>query len=221
MATRSSPAGKFVGIQELPIGNDGSMSDGNPSLFSNKLKIVFSRQSGNFSSLQVFIASRLQTIANFSNVQAIGNVNSEAADQTPFISADARELWFSSSRSDLATNKGQLFRALASGEGFGEAKPVEPPNASSTRQEAPVLSADGKTLFYAGDGDGGYDQNDIWEARWDAESTSFKGGLFVAELSSANSRDYPSWVSRDGCRLYVHTTNADGKQTILVGVRPQ
>ena len=226
IATRNDPGDEFTGIREVPNINAPPLSDWNPGLSPDRFKLVFSRQNvldggkPDLTSSELFIVSRPNATQNFANVRALDNVNSARADQHPFISADGGELWFSSYRLDQ--NLPHLFRAIASGEDFVDAQLVESPNETSFRQEAPVLSADGKSLFYSGNGNGALDENDIWEAYRDTENGPFHVIGRVVELSAgggSGKRDYPSWISPDGCRLYAHTTNAAGKETIMVGVR--
>ena len=201
-ATRDSLTEPFKDVVPLRNVNDGGL-DLNPAVSADEKSLVFVRQTGPTNNdYDLFFTWRGDPDADFAPPQPLNDLNSPAAELTPFLTLNGAELWFSSRRQDGGAS--QIFRACASGGTFIDAEPMASPDVTSTRQEGPVLSADGKILFYSGNGQGAQDNYDIWEARRETTNAPFKVRRRVNELSGG-ALDYPSWLSPDGCRLYVHS----------------
>ena len=84
---------------------------------------------------------------------------------------------------------------------------------SKEDQRAPVLSADGLTIYWTrADPTGKYD---IYVAHRPSPNIPFDGGeTRVAELSSP-AAEFAGWISPDGCALYFWS-DADGQDTLYV-----
>jgi len=147
-------------------------------------------------------------------------LNSPVFDGTPFLTSDAGELWFTSDRD---AGRHQIFRAFAADNWFADAAVIPVPSltAPPTLDLSPVLSSDGKTLFFATDASGDKAFRDIWEAHRDLTDQDFKAARPVAELNLPDATEYPSWLSPDGCRLYMTRNGPSGaKRNIYVAERP-
>ena len=189
-----------------------------PSISVDGRTLVFSRSTTD-AAYDLFVARRSGEDADFAGASPITPVNTPAFDQNPFLRPSVEELWFSSTRLDAGGPR--IFRASAGGGSFVDAGYVPISDPKSTRQEAPVISADGKILFYSGNGDDpAGDANDIWEARANTAGGPFTARGRVVELSASGFLDYPSWLSPDGCRLYMQSAigGAQGAK-IYVGER--
>ncbi|WP_394843496.1 hypothetical protein LZC95_41420 [Pendulispora brunnea] len=201
-AKRNARAEDFKDVELLPNVNDLSVPNLSPSLSSDEKTLVFSRQ---VTSTDLFFASRPRKTDEFGNAVRFNNrVNSDVSDVNPFIALDGQELWFSSDR-DASSATPHMFMAKASAGAFDNPVSVAPPDPTSSRQESPVLSADGTILFYSGNGENdATDANDIWEARREATNLPFQKRRHVTELGTKGI-EYPSWLSPDGCHLYMHS----------------
>jgi hypothetical protein len=74
-----------------------------------------------------------------------------------------------------------------------------------------VISADGLSLYFASNragSQGSTNSSDVWVARRQTKADAFGTPTNVAELSSPD-EDIPSWLSADGCRMYVARMQMD------------
>ena len=129
----------------------------------------------------------------------LAELNTDANELAPAISADGNEVFFVSSR----TGQQAIYRSTRTAAG-----PFRPPALVNEifldggREIAPVLSADGTTLYFAADSTSGLGALDIWVATRPSRVEVFGAPRPLPELSSTAS-DQPVWVSPDGCRLYL------------------
>lgn len=87
----------------------------------------------------------------------------------------------------------------------------------------PRISGDGLTLYYSSmrtDG-GALAGTDIWRASRTATTLPFSTPTRVAELNTA-SNESPTWLSPDGCVIYIQTDRAGGTggQDMWEAVKP-
>ena len=156
---------------------------------------------------EIFSSTRATTTADWGPATLVGGgVNGSGTNEYPdeFRNGD---LWFH--RDD-----GSLRRLPKSGNGFGaeEAAAPELGKIGTFR-----LSHDGTRAFF------GKDEPDaganIWTATRTGPGAPFTGIEKVPNVNSP-SGDYVSWVSLDGCRLYL-ASDRDGKNDIFIAVRPR
>jgi WD40-like Beta Propeller Repeat len=127
----------------------------------------------------------------------------------PGINSDGSELYVA----DLSSGLVQRMDKLASG--FGPAATLDMPATSS--YVSPVTNDD-LTLFLSfGDTTG----NTIAVTHRTSKTVSFPAPQPVAELQIGASLAEPSWLSADGCRLYLTYGMSGGKSTIFVATRPR
>lgn len=90
---------------------------------------------------------------------------------------------------------GNIVRAALSKDGFGPPAVIPVgPNARS-----PVFSRDGLSMYY-----GKGEPQQVWLTTRASRGSEFGEGKPVASLAWPNTV-YPSWLSPDGCRLYLST----------------
>lgn len=88
----------------------------------------------------------------------------------------------------------------------------------------PNLSADGKRIFFtrAAVGGGG---TMIWTAIRADSSSAFTQLAVVPNVGADGFSNYATWVSRDGCRLYLHSNRpaapGGGGTDLYVAERPK
>jgi hypothetical protein len=204
MVAERSSRGAAFGTPELvasPV--NGPAGDIHPMISEDRLNLLFSSdRSAAFAGTNVWIASRLAPLDAFGSPALVANVNSSDADDSPFLSTKANELWFASSRP--GTGGYDLYRATGNvATGFSGINRVTALNTSGN-DRFPVLSADGLTIFWGSNRmDGGaLGSGDIWTATRTSLQAAFTGLKNVTELNSL-AFEYPSWLSPDGCRLYM------------------
>ncbi|MCJ7729818.1 MAG: hypothetical protein MUO27_08090, partial [Sedimentisphaerales bacterium] len=119
----------------------------NPSLSANELTIVFVGDlTGGQGGLDIWVASRPNANASFSNVTNLAEINSSAADVHPSISPDGLTLYFASNRNGTY----QLFRATRQSldAPFGNLEQLSFFDCPDCSLYYPFLSSDGKAFYF-------------------------------------------------------------------------
>ena len=130
---------------------------------------------------------------------SLDELNSGTLDLTPALSADGNEVFFMSSR----TGTRAIYRSTRTAAGtFRPPTIVNEIFLDGGHQIAPVLSADGTTLYFAADVPTGLGALDVWVATRASRVDPFGAPHPIPEVSSTAS-DQPVWASLDGCRLYI------------------
>ncbi|MFI5301054.1 MAG: TolB family protein [Polyangiales bacterium] len=170
--------------------------DGDPFLSADGLTVYLeSDRPGSLGETDIFVGTRTDVTAAFSALVPVANVNSTTYDGTPYVSNDGSELW-------LATNRAgsiDVYRAHAEGTGFGAAESVTELNSSASDENNPVLMADGLTIYFASNRTG---TSQVYVAHRATMASAFGAPTVVSEVNSSDA-NYPSWISADGCRLYI------------------
>jgi hypothetical protein len=133
-------------------------------------------------------------------------------DREPFVTADGSELWFASDRQgDL-----DLYRAPAAGASFVAPERVAEISTVGAKDYTPVLSADRLVIFFASERPDDHPLDgttDIWTASRAQVTDPFSSVHSLPVLNSPNN-DFPTWISRDGCRLYLSSTRLVGDASL-------
>jgi Tol biopolymer transport system component len=105
----------------------------------------------------------------------------------------------------------RIYFAEPAGASFAPPAPVENVHQPATISNLPVVSADGLWLYFASSRGGGGAQGelDIWVSHRDSLTSPFAAPVVVTELNTPSS-DRPSWISTDGCRMYLTSSRAGG-----------
>ncbi|MBX3197562.1 MAG: PD40 domain-containing protein [Labilithrix sp.] len=213
MATRASVDEPFGEPVELTVLAQGLDAVQQPAMSVDGLVVFFVGLAGPNSA--IYTASRASTTGAFGNRRAFVEVNSNASESFPGLTPDAAEMWLSIQ--PLSSAQRHLFRSVRDQiGGYGPAVAVS--ELASARSEAGVaFSADGLTIFFGSERDGGKGDSDIWTASRATVTASFGPATPVAELNTA-SGEYPGWVSPDGCRLYF-ASERQGDGDLFVATR--
>ena len=127
----------------------------------------------------------------------------------PALTADGGVLY----AANLST--GRLSRMEKVGNGFGPPQNVAIPG--STSVVSPVTNDDLTVFLGRGDSVG----SEIIATQRPTTGDAFPEPTQVTELKTAATIAEPSWLSPDGCRLYLTYGDAGGKTTIHVATRPK
>ena len=136
-----------------------------------------------------------------------------ALDAEPYVQPTGDDVYFASDRDG---NGGDLYHALRVGSSF-----VVPARiaelATAFDEGAPVVSVDGRQLLFRSDRPAALGGANIYVAeRATTEDAWGPPALVVGASSDGN--DEPSWLSIDGCRLYL-TSDRDGSADVYVATR--
>jgi hypothetical protein len=218
ITTRTSRAAAWGQATALTSVNS-SKNDDRPSVSSDGLALWFVSNRIANESEHIFVATRASTLASFGTpeVASINATDTSVPDAWPFQTADNQELWLASER---VPTQGlfDIWRAPAVGKGFGT--PVQVLELDSMGSDGkPMLSADRLTLYLGSTrpGTGTKGSFDIWRTHRQNVADGFPAPVLVPELNSAKS-DFATWISPDGCRIYI-TANDGTTDAIYVASR--
>jgi len=201
-ATRDTRDGSFGTPSLMPIST--AADDWGATATADGLGLYFSRRNAAGTG-DILLATRGNLQTEFGGEAVLAQVNTTAEDNEPYLTADDRVLYFTSSR-DAGYH---LYRAERTGAGgFGNVQRLAEVDSPSSDAWA-VPSADDLHLIWGSDrADGGNaGRADIWEASRSPGETRFGNIARNAELSSAGT-DEPDWLSADGCVIYFASDRA-------------
>ena len=129
------------------------------------------------------------------------NINTSAFDYYPFISADNKALYFTSTRAfdddifvsywDTVTND------------WGPAIRLNSNINTGDRELSPSLSPDGKRLYFVRYGDpGGFGSYDIWYSDWDTLTNDWGTAKNVGPNVNTSCIEWSVSISRDGNKMF-------------------
>ncbi len=190
---------------ELALLTGSAGEDRRPALTADGLTLYVASSPIGALDYDIMVATRDNPLAELGALAPVAVVNSDVSDSAPWISADGSTLWFDSQRTGL----GDIYRTQRSGDGpFAEPEPVDELNTPSV-EAAPVPSADGLAIWFASNRVGGTGDLDVWTATRSSTDEGFDAPTNVPEVGS-DAIDWPTWVSPDGCRLYLASRRPDG-----------
>ncbi len=124
----------------------------------------------------------------------------------------------------LVENNTLIARASGTGAGFSAPVAVSELSGAGLTIE-PVVTSDELTVYWAtnrSDVDAGTGDFDIWTGTRASAASQFSGLHAVTELNSSAS-ERPSFITADGCTLYLSSTRAGGigGEDIYVATKPK
>lgn len=190
-----------------------------PSFTTNGLTVFYERQTKLDGISRILRAKRASAGAAFPTGELL-NINSNVYTANPFVRGDGTELWYVS----VVTAGGpvEIFRGAALPDG-GFAATSQAPLNISLGQFDPTPAKDGLTIYFASDkAVPGLAGLNIWMAKRATATAAFGAPTLVPNVNTA-SNETPTWVSADGCRLYLSTDRpgGPGKQDVYVAMRPK
>jgi hypothetical protein len=204
-ATRPSLAAPFT-VTPLVI-QPGSTGDLDPTPHPSVPALLFRRLTGGGDLFAVIVNGPAVT----GGAMALTALNTGSRQAQPFFPLGGDRLYFSSAPSGIA---GDIAEATFSNLTFSA--PTWALQLANSDEGDPVVTADGLTLYYRSDQavTGAYD---IYVTTRPAVGVPFAVGVPVPSLNSA-ADDGPSWLSPNGCRLYL-SSDRDGTNDIYVATR--
>jgi WD40-like Beta Propeller Repeat len=152
----------------------------------------------------IFFATRSTRANGFSSGTRLAGVNGDDTEEgTPFISADARSLFFFSTRPDpSAPGDRDLWVATRpAGSGpFSEPSLVPDVNTGGL-EHLPRLTPDGLTLMFVSGRDSPSLGSNIWQAQRESPAQPFSQAIELPGVNG-NARDEGFWLSTDGLTVF-------------------
>ncbi len=162
--------------------------------------------------MDLWVATRSIAVADFASPVQVAGVNSSDNDYDPFISVDGRKLfWW------VNTSSGRkLYQAERGTSGFGAPSQLAALE-SAAGEMHPILSPDMLTAYFGSYRAGGLGGEDIYVSTRSTTAAEFGTPEPVPGVNSSRD-DSPSWVSGDGCALYL-SSDRSGNFDVYVAKR--
>jgi len=172
--------------------------EGGPILSSDGLTLFFNSSPKGQKSSSVYYAKRRSRADDFTEPQPLASVGSLGSVGVDSISPEGTTIYLESSRSP---GNQDLYQAKSGASGvFGAPTPIDELNTDHD-EFGIVISSDGLTVYFATTREN-YGGGNIWVAHRAHVDAPFADLRPVTELNSIYV-DAPTWLSPDGCTLYV------------------
>jgi Tol biopolymer transport system component len=208
-ATRSTPF-TITPVQGLST----TSQELDPTFTSDGTTFVF-RRSGPGNDLYVTTPIAPSTEDSFAAPTAIAAINTASDEAQAFIPLGRNELYFESTRTAL----GDIYMSTFSGTTFAPPALVPGAIASSSDEGDPVVTPDGLTIYFRSNRAASIAGYNIFVATRAVDTDPFGAPQLVPNINTA-ADDGPSWISPDGCRLYI-SCDVAGTNDIYVATRGQ
>lgn len=206
---REAAFGPPVVLAEFAPSVDGPWSPGiSPDGLS--MVVVFN---GGATGWDIYLTGRASPSAPFGGLVPVAAVNAPGDDLFPVLSPDGQRLYFKSARS----GKGDLYVASRTGATFGPASPVALADSASFGEYNLALTPDELTMFFSRYTDA--TGLDVYVTTRPSIGAAFGPATVVPGLST-DVEDSPSWLSPDGCVLYLSSSRNGGDSDLFVATRP-
>jgi hypothetical protein len=221
MTKRDGGGDTFGPLIRLVPPDDPSTQEYSGSMTDDGLLLFFERQPIAGLDSNILFAKRTRREDPFDPPQDVPGINSAGYDANPFVRGDGGELWFVANGQSASID---IYVAHANPNDGGPWTTTTVGEVNTSQQDFnPVISADGLTLYFASDRNlpGSAGLNIFVASRSDTKSV-FQPPQAVDNVNS-NDDETPTWLSVDGCRLYMTSNRAGGrgKQDIYVATRPK
>jgi Tol biopolymer transport system component len=205
VATRPDRGSRF---SVRPVDGVSYTNELDPAISPDGSMLMFRRSDAGD---DLWLASRIED-ASFAAAIPLTALNSPASDAQPFFQLAGDEVYFASDR----TGAGDIYRATRSGVLFSTPALVDE-LATPAGEGDPVISADGLALFFRSDRAAPLAGSNIYVATRATTAERF-GAPSLVDAVSSNAHEGPTWLSADGCRLYLWSDRA-GTADIYVATR--
>lgn len=211
VATRSARDAAFTTVVPV-VGVNTSASERHPVVTGDGLTLY--AITGGAPNWQISVSRRNTDADAFAPLAVVTALDSSTNDEMTHVLPDHRALYFHSDRS----GNYDIYRAPLSNGQFGTPLPVSGVslNTAATEHSA-ITTPDELTLLFASDRAGGVGAADIYFARRASTADGFGAPMNLQSLNTSGN-DSPSWVSSDGCVVYL-TRGAVGAYEIFVATR--
>ncbi|MDT8323625.1 MAG: hypothetical protein RRA94_05915, partial [Bacteroidota bacterium] len=180
-----------------------------PSITANGLRMVFTR--GNTSSpfMRDFYESQLEGDFWRRPLLVQGAINTVMNEGSPSIAADGQALYFAAADRDEGMGKSDIYRSLLIGKEWGAGENLGFPVNTDDWESHPTISADGNTLYFVSDRDGGVGGLDIWISTRDAQGF-WRIPVNAGPVINTEEDEVSPYIASDGATLYFASDGHPG-----------
>jgi Tol biopolymer transport system component len=194
--TRQTETEEFGDPEPVLNGKGSELEAMDPALSPDGLSLYYvvkndlgSKDTGN-----IYLTKRRSLSERFTAGVPVTVVNSPYLEADPYVSRDGTVLYFDTNRDgDL-----NIYRAQIGGSEYPV--PEASVDWSSNSEQAPVLTADELTIFFASNRNT-LSRSNIWMATRTTTTDGFGDATQIEKLTTT-AYDYPDAVSDDGCTLW-------------------
>jgi Tol biopolymer transport system component len=195
VATRRDPRGMFGGTQQLF--GVAMIEEASPALTSDGMTMIYAESPIGADTYDLMVATRTETGGPFTAMLLATVSDPNFNDGAPWVDEDASVLYFETNRDGTL----DIYRSVSDGNTFGTPEPVGALNTASA-DGSPVLHPNLGLVYFASNRGGTLGDDDVWVATVSKDGNTFGPANNVTAVNSAEA-DAPSWISPDGCRLYL------------------
>ena len=191
-----------------------------PNVSSDGLTIFFERKDPlSAENSDFYVATRPSVLVPFGTASPVSGVNTPFYESKLFVRGDGSELYFVKKGAQTSLDL-HVAKKVAGNYVISRLANVN----SAADEYAPVISPNGLVLYFSSErpfAAGRTDEN-IWVATRAKPTDDFGLPTQVLNVNSLQD-DEPSWISSDGCRLYMISNRPGGAggQDIYVATRPK
>jgi hypothetical protein len=210
-ATRSSTDLPFTDVTPL-AGLNTAAGERRPVVTGDGLYLY--ALFGSSPNYEIAVGRRTSAAVAFGALASVAGINSASNDEPTSVLPDHRAIYFQSNRG----GNYDIYRTPRANGQFGAAVPVSGVmvNTASSDHSA-TTTPDELTLFFGSDRPGGVGGNDVYAATRASTADGFGAPVNLQAVNTTGT-DVPSWVSADGCVLYL-TRGPTGAYDIFVAAR--
>lgn len=209
-ATRTSSAGEFSAFGRLS--GEPPVRDGSPTVTADGGMFFFSRSDPKTGRSFIFEGSfSIQGVGFVDAKKLTGPVNEGDSQQAPYVTPDGNALYFSG-ESATGSSSTSIYRAARNGSGgYADVAVVAGLGAQNDSYDSsPVVTSDELTIYWSRSNTTGPPAS-IHVATRSDKSSKFSGDRVVSELDTADTRQMPSFISADRCRIYFSRSRQVGQ----------
>ena len=214
VATRRDVNTSFGPATTIPVVDVAFTSHFAPSITHDGLALYFNeRPDTSGATMDIWVAHRTSANGPFSEVEPVAHVNSARNNANPIVTPDESALYFYSDRS------GQKLIYVAARTTTGEfGPPASIPAIDSDEDGNVAVNADQTTIAFSSTRTPRRYDDDIWISHRADTSSDWSPPVNVAEVNSY-ATDNPTWLSPDGCRMYIQSDRDGADFDIYVATR--
>ena len=212
-ATRADDGDTFGPASRVEGPNTTAFNEFSPALSNDERKLFFERQSG--ANSDIMFVAREGRGKPWGAAQVVPGIATTLYEANPFVRTDDSQIWFVTNGRDGGTD---IFLARLTPGGYA---PEPVPELNTDDQDfTPVISKDGLTMYFSSERPlSRFQRLNVWVASRRSTSLPFSRAAPVDTVNS-DADDNPTWISADGCRLYMSSTrDGVGGQDIYVAKR--
>ncbi len=205
-ACASSPPAEEIRTYPVEISNLGAavnsaLDEFAPTITANGTRLMFTRGNGSAPFNRDFWQSTLDGEFWTTASRLPDRINRETNEGSPSLSADGQILYFAATDRPDSKGKSDLYMAQLEGREWGEARNLEFPVSTDYWESQPSATADGRTVYFVSDREGGLGGLDIWVTSLDQDD-KWKVPVNVGAPINTSKDEVSPFIAKDGSTLY-------------------